>query len=265
MKSVLVSLLIIMGVSCKEAPKSTKTEKPEAEKVTETDLSHYPEALIKVFAAHGGVETWKSKRMLTFDILKGDKTEKHTIDLYSRDEKIEISGISMGSQGKDIWLQDGQGMYQGDPIFYHNLMFYFYTMPFVLADEGIVYGESEPLVFEGDTYPGIRISYEDGVGLSAKDEYFLHYDRKTFQMVWLGYTVTFRSGEKSDNVKWIRYNDWMTVNGLLVPKSLTWYEYEGRTIKEPRDPLIFDNVSFSEATPSPDFFDRPEGAKVVNE
>ncbi|MFS4448910.1 hypothetical protein [Maribacter sp. 2307UL18-2] len=264
MKSVWVTLFIILGMSCKEAPESTKTEKTATKEVVKEEISPYPEALKKVFDAHGGIDTWKSKQLLSFDILKGDQTEKHTIALYSRDEKIEMPGISMGSQGDDIWLLDAEGMYKGDPVFYHNLMFYFYAMPFVFADEGIFYKDAEPLEFEGKRYPGIRIAYEDGVGLSAKDEYFLHYDPDTFQMVWLGYTVTFKSGEKSDNVRWIRYNDRMTVDGLLVPKSLTWYEYEGRTIKDARDPLVFDNVSFDEVSPSTDFFSKPEGAKIMN-
>ena len=117
---------------------------------------------------------------------------------------------------------------------------------------------------EGISYPGIRISYDQGVGLSAKDEYFIHYNPDTFQMEWLGYTVTFRSGEKSDNIKWIRYNDWMEVDGLKLPKSITWHEYEGRTIKDAKDPVNFENVTLSETAQTNSFFTKPHGAEVMN-
>lgn len=241
-----------------------KTEMAEPEMAMKVDDSKYPEALNQVFDAHGGLQNWKAKKVLSFEMPKPDASEKHTIDLLSRDEKIEMPGITMGSDGADIWLLDEKEAYKGNAVFYHNLMFYFYAMPFVLADEGINYSETEALEFEGVSYPGIRISYNDGVGVSSKDEYFIHYNPETFQMAWLGYTVTFRSGEKSEKISWIRYNDWMDVNDVKLPKSLTWHNYEGRTIKEARDPRIFENITLSETAQPNDFFSTPEGAKIVN-
>lgn len=250
-------------LSCKETPKEMKTESETPEMAAKVDDSKYPEALRKVFEAHGGLTAWKNKRTLSYVIPKPD-SETHTIDLQNRNEKIEMTEISMGSEGKDIWLLDEKEAYKGDAVFYHNLMFYFYAMPFVLADDGINYEEAEALEFEGVSYPGIRISYNDGVGVSSKDEYYIHYNAETFQMEWLGYTVTFRSGEKSDKVKWIRYNDWMNVNDVKLPKALTWHDYEGRTIKEARQPLNFENVTLSETAQPADFFTLPEGAKIMN-
>jgi hypothetical protein len=251
-------------LSCKEATKEIKAELEAPEITANVDGSSYPEALQKVFKAHGGLDNWKNKRTISFEIPKPDKTEKHTIDLYSRNEKIEMEGVSMGSHGADIWLLDEKKAYKGDAVFYHNLMFYFYAMPFVLSDDGINYSAAEAFEFEGTSYPGIRISYNEGVGVSSKDEYFVHYNPATFQMEWLGYTVTFRSGEKSENVKWIRYNNWMDVDGVLLPKSLTWYDYEGRVIKTPREPLNFENVTLSESTQQADFFNKPKDATIVN-
>ena len=264
MKFVAVFLLSILIFACKEVPKKVELENEAVEKVTKVEDSKYPEALRKVFDAHGGLSIWKSKRTLSFEIPKKDKTEKHTIDLYSRNEKIEMQDISMGSDGKAIWLHDEKEAYKGDAVFYHNLMFYFYAMPFVLSDKGINYEAAEALEFEEKSYPGIRITYNDGIGISAKDEYYIHYNPETFQMEWLGYTVTYRSGEKSDNVKWIRYNDWMDVDDVLLPKSITWHEYEGRTIKEGREPVNFENVSLSETVQPTGFFSQPDGAKIMN-
>lgn len=264
MKQLFIFLIAtFLFCSCKETPKEIKKESETSLIEVEVDDSKYPEALRKVFKAHGGLTRWNFKRMISFEIRKSDNNEKHTIDLRSRNEKIEMPLISMGSYGGDIWLLDTKETYKGDAVFYHNLMFYFYTMPFVLADDGINYTDAEILEFEGNYFPGIRITYNDGVGISAKDEYYIHYNPETFQMEWLGYTVTYRSGEKSDNVKWIRYNDWMNVEGVLLPKSLTWYDYEGRTIKEAREPLNFENVTLSESDISVDFFAKPEGAKTI--
>jgi hypothetical protein len=250
-------------LSCKESPKEIDKEVDASKMIAEIDDSMYPEALQKIFTAHGGLSAWKNKRVLSYEIVKEEGNEKQTIDLHTRNEIIETANFATGYDGKEFWLKDEKESYKGDPIFYHNLMFYFYAMPFVLADDGIVYSETETLEFEGVSYPGVRISYNDGVGVSSKDEYFLHYNPETFQMEWLGYTVTFRSGEKSDKISWIRYNDWTNVNDLRLSKSLTWHNYEGREIKEARSTRNFENIVLSESAKPENFFNVPEGAKIV--
>ncbi|MGI9550770.1 MAG: DUF6503 family protein [Aurantibacter sp.] len=264
MKRILFTTAFLALFGCKEAPKEPTNQSEEVELVTQSETTDYPEALNKVFDAHGGLVNWKNKRTLSFVIAKPEAPETHTIDLHSRREKIEMSGFAMGFDGQDFWLEDEKESYKGDPIFYHNLMFYFYAMPFVLADAGINYGETAALEYEGKSFPGISISYNDGIGTSPKDEYFLHYDPETHQMTWLGYTVTYRTGEKSANVKWIRYNDWTKVGELVLPKSLTWHAYEGRTIKEAKNTYVFENVSVSETSKNDVFFGMPENAKVIN-
>jgi hypothetical protein len=226
----------------------------------------FPEQLSAVFDAHGGLAQWRAMKTLIFEIPSATPEvsgEIHTIDLTSRKDKIVMGDMEMGFDGKVVWSFDPQQKYQGDPIFYHNLMFYFFAMPFVLGDNGIQYGQTEPLVFEGKSYPGIRIGYGEGVGTSPKDEYFIHYDPDTHQMAWLGYTVTYRSGEKSDNVKWIHYNDWMMVDDLLLPRSITWHDYEGRNIKEAKSTVYFNKVVMGNQALPMAFYDMPLDAKIV--
>ena len=130
-------------------------------------------------------------------------------------------------------------------------MFYFYAMPFVLADDGIIYGDIDPLEFEGTTYPGISISYNEGVGSSSNDEYFIYYDPETYQMAWLGYTVTYFSKEVSEEVKWIRYAEWEDFEGISLPTALTWYKYENFLPSEPRNRVEFVDVTLG-IEPLPD-------------
>ena len=262
MKHVYLLVMLLIIASCKETPKETMPE-PEAEKTEMTTEKEYPEALSQVFDAHGGLDTWKSKRTLSFTIPKPDAPEANTIDLYSRKDKIEMPGVSMGFDGKEVWLKDMENAYEGNAAVYHNLMFYFYAMPFVLADDGIKYGDAEPLEYEGKSYPGIHISYNDGVGASPKDDYFLYYDSETYQMAWLGYTFTFGSDEKSDKVSYIRYADWAEVDGVKLPENLTWYANEGSTIKEAKDPVPFTEVSLSETAKPDGFYEMPAEARTV--
>lgn len=256
-------MFLLMLASCKEGPKTGNVKEDTSSTMAQTTESKYPDALQKVFEAHGGINAWRGKKSLVYDMPKPKGRETHTTNLYSRRDRIDTPDFSMGFDGENVWLLDENDSYKGDPVFYHNLMFYFYAMPFILADNGINYGETEDLIFEGKSYPGIRISYEVGVGTSYKDEYFIHYDPETYQMTWLGYTVTYRSGEKSDNVKWIRYNDWMEVAGVTLPRSITWHAYDGRDIKEAKSTVPFENVVLSETVKPDTFFAKPETAKVI--
>jgi len=260
MKKHFLLLLIVPFLACKPSKKET-AEADIADIVEmQKEQKKYPEALQKLIDVHGGLAVWKAKRTLSYSIPKPNNPETHTIDLQNRNERIDTPKYTIGFDGK-AWVLNGEDSYKGNPEFYHNLMFYFYAMPFVITDDGINYNETDDLVFEGKNYPGIRISYNDGVGISSKDEYYVHYDADTHQMAWLGYTVTYRSGEKSDNVKWIRYDDWKTINGLVLPNSISWYKVEEGKITELRNKVAFNEVKLSEEAQDSDFYAKPDTAE----
>jgi hypothetical protein len=226
--------------------------------------SVYPESITKVFDAHGGVDTWNAMQSLVFTMKKPNGDEVTTTDLKNRTSLIEMPKHTIGFNGKDVWLTSKDTTaYKGNPKFYYNLMFYFYAMPFVLADDGIMYEETTPLVFEGQTYPGIKIGYEAGIGESPEDEYILYYNPETYKMEWLGYTVTFFSKEKSKEFHFIKYSNWQTVNGLLLPETLTWYKYENNLPTEKRNDLKFTDVKLSKEKLDAFIFEIKEGATVV--
>jgi len=244
--------------SCKNAsfPVPTKSEVPPVATID------YPDALDKVFDNHGSLEKWKTMKAMSYEIVKEEGNETQMIDLYSRQERIQASTFESGYDGKNYWVV-ADTSYKGNAKFYTNLIFYFYAMPFVLADEGIIYTKSDPITFEGIDYPGYRISYDSGVGISPEDEYFIHYDAKTNEMAWLGYTVTYFSGEKSKKISWIRYNDWKQINGLKLPNSLSWYKSEEGKITELRNTREFTNVQISDKQFESEKLAMPAGAKIV--
>ena len=118
-------------------------------------------------------------------------------------------------------------------------------------------------MYEDVSYPGIKISYKANVGTSPDDNYFIYYNSETFQMEWLGYTVTFGKDEKSKDFHFIRYNNWQTINGLVVPKSIDWYKYENNLPTEKRNTVEFTNVILSETAPDSSMFTMREGAKAI--
>ena len=229
-KLLLLSVTLTLLVACKNEKKAeTTTEDVKKEVAPKEDMTArvYPENVTKVFDAHGGINNWNKMKNLSFTMDKPNGPEVTTTNLKTRTELIDTPDYTQGFDGKTLWVNEKNGKeYKGRASFYKGLMMYFYAMPFIVGDEGIIYEEAKPLVFEGKTYPGILISYNAGVGVSPNDQYIVYYDSETGQMQWLAYTVTFGKEEKSTRFSYIRYDNWQTLNGLTLPKSISWYKVE---------------------------------------
>lgn len=262
MKRIILFAIAISIFACKNKTTPTVDYSEESLDVT---TSIYPENISKVFDAHGGLEKWNAMKTLSFTMEKPNGKEVTTVDLKTRAELIDMPTHMQGYDGSSIWIKEkADNKNDGSRAkFYRGLMMYFYAMPFIVADDGIIYEDAEPLNFEGKNYPGILISYEAGVGTSPDDQYIIYYDEETGQMEWLGYTVTFGKDEKSKDFHFIRYNNWQTVNGLVVPKSIDWYKYENNLPTEKRNTVEFTNVILSETAPDGSMFTMPEGAKAI--
>lgn len=257
MKQILTILaLAILFSACKN---NTETKPLEVVKdvIEKTKARSYPENISKILKAHGTIEKWNTIESLEFTMKKENGDEKTTTALKSRKSLIETKDYTIGYNGKAPWLKEnGDYKYKGNPAFYYNLMFYFYAMPFVLADDGITYTNVEPLKADGKEYPGIKISYGKGVGESPEDEYILYYYKEDYKMAWLGYTVTFSTKEKSNDWHFIKYADWTDVNGLILPLHLQWFKSEGFKIGEKRNSLLFADAVVSTTKPDDAFFEN---------
>jgi len=267
----IVATLFLALVSCKKEEKITSVEEKSTTEMT-TDYSKetldvtttvYPENLTKVFNTHGSIDKWNKLENLVFEIENPDGNEKTTTALKSRKSLIETKDYTLGYNGKYIWLDERkEKAFKSNPKFYYNLMFYFYAMPFVLGDDGITYQDVDPLIYEGKSYPGIKISYEKGIGGSPDDEYILYYDQETNKMAWLGYTVTYFTQEKSKEFHFIKYSNWQTVNGFVLPAKLEWYKANGFKIGEKRSEMNFVNISVSKTAPNDSLFEKTENGVI---
>ncbi len=222
-----------------------------------------PAPLRAVFTAHGGLDHWKQMNNLCFEMKGKNGDETHTISLPNRKTKIESKDWSIGYDGKGVWLLKHDLGYEGNPVFYHNLMFYFYAMPFVIADPGTNYTAVEPTELDGKMYNGLKVSYNKGVGDSPEDEYILYFDPTTNKMAWLAYTVTFNDQKKSDDWHYIKYDKWQEVNGLLLPEKMVWFNVEKGKPKGKMMDIKFDKVTATETMLDASVFSKPAEAEYV--
>jgi len=253
-KLILLSVLSLAVISCKQEAKKEAETQPKQEETKKVD--NFPKALGEVFEKHGGIDAWRKAKTLSYKV----KGETHSVDLHSRKTVVNADNYSLGYNGKDTWLsQKDSTAFKGNPEFYYNLYFYFYAMPFVLADDGIIYEETDAIEFDGIKYPGYKISYKPNVGISPDDNYFVYYHPETKQMAWLGYTVTYFTKKPSDKFNILRYNDWENINGFVLPKSITWYKKDdnGKPLEPANEPTVFSDGLVTQAPLADNFFEKP--------
>ena len=72
-------------------------------------------------------------------------------------------------------------------------------------------------------------------------------------------TVTFKSKKPSDKFNVIRYNKWENVNGLVLPKEITWYKKDENGVPtEPAGPATeFTLPLISQGKLGDSFFEKP--------
>lgn len=261
MKHFIFFTFLFLFVACKDPKKEMENSIQEVPEVITQNT--YPENISKVFEAHGGLDKWNSMQSLVYTMPTPHGENITITNLKNRKTVIQMPNHDLGFNGKDVWLKNKDTItYKGKPRFVYNLMFYFYAMPFILADDGIIYEDVEPLVIDDKSYPGIKISYDAGVGESPEDEYILYYDANTYKMTWLGYTVTYFSKEKSKAFHFRNYTDWVNVDGLLLPKTMERYNSENNLPSTLHSINEFKDIKLSAQAPDDRLFDVSEGVET---
>jgi hypothetical protein len=260
-RAVLVTTLIL---SCKTEDKNEVAIDQElTEKKEMVDLSQYPDRLQDVLTAHGSLSKWSEMKSLTY--IMGD--QETITDLKTRDIVVKSPTHTIGSKDGKVWIdQDSTHFPEARARFYHNLMFYFYAMPFIVADDGIMYNDVNPLDIQGTTYLGIKIGFQANIGDAPDDNYIIYYHPENKKMEWLAYTVTYGKEGKSDQYSYIKYNKWQEVNGLLLPQELIWYKVEQNKPTVPQGtPRVFTKVDIDAANMDVMTFAKPENGVFVDE
>ena len=268
-KSILLLQVVALSVlvlSCGQPPKQEESAATKTEDVAPEKKRTYPETLAKALEAHGGIDHWDSFGTLEYDLknsmLDTLGVEHQLIDLYSRKVLLNTDYYRLGFDGKEVWITNREAFGRMSPRFYHNLIFYFFGIPYLLADPGINYEDLGRVNVAGKPYDAVKITYNQGVGDSAEDIYIPHFNPETHELELLLYTVTYGDRGKNENYNALLYDNWQTVNGLKVPKTMKGYKYENDSLTTLRYSSEFENVVFKTEVPEASIFEMPEGAVI---
>lgn len=219
-----------------------------------------------VFDAHGGLDIWRSFRSLAFTLTTGSSSEDFIVDLNNRYERIKGSNYEIGYNGDEYWqwLKD-TSVTEKNPKFAINLQFYFFAMPFVLADPGVNSEDLGERTLNDKPYRVIKITYDAGIGVAPEDQYILYVDPATHRLEYLLYSVTFFNADNAEKYSALHYTEWQQKEGLLLPYKLLRYAWdaEKQQLGQARGEKIFSNVELGKESPPAQVFTKPEGAKAT--
>ncbi|MEO6872386.1 MAG: DUF6503 family protein, partial [Chthoniobacterales bacterium] len=224
--------------------------------------------------AHGGLEKWRGFAGVEYDLMwksaKGARHDHELFNLQTRDGLITSDKYTLGRDGGKVWIKPGLDALGGTPPrFYMGTPFYFFGMPFVFADPGSKQKSLGTKSFRGHDYDVLKITFAKGTGDTPDDFYLAYVDPDSEQLKLAIYVVTYpamRKGKALDQLEKhaIVFDEWQTVDGLLVPKKAQFYKWTGTDLEgKVLGALEYSNVHFLQTSPDESKFRRPEGAVVA--
>ena len=255
-----ISLFLIASFICF----SCKTENADIIVKKESIEIEYPAEFLKGLSGQEGLDLWKEMKYLEYEIIKeGAENEIQKIDLENRKTRIESKNWTLGFDGKEVWLTPNKEAFGSKSArFYHNLVFYFFASPYVLADPGVNYEVREPIMVNERKLIPVAVSFNNGIGDAPEDEYIAHFDAETNEMYLLLYTVTYYSKEKGKKFNAIVFDEWETLNGIKLPNNMKGYTFADGQLGDMRYERKFENIKISKTKPDQSLFEMPENAEI---
>ena len=257
-KKVLLLFLFVFVLSCDKEKKNPKTQDNNIESkdsiaVEITNPIVYPEALEKVFTTHGGLAPWEGFEKIVFNVHKSRTIESHEVNLHSQGRLIQASSFTLGANESGTWIKEKGKQFTQDPKFYKDFYYYFVSMPFVLANENVLFNRVPPLKYGGGAYPGYKISFKKDD--APVKHYFLYYHPKSYKISWIGYTIP-----NKEKIAMVRYEKLHDVSGLLLPSKITWHKYNNGVVGGKTNSIRFSAIELSAQEIHQDLVLQPEGA-----
>ncbi|TDQ18262.1 hypothetical protein DFQ04_0060 [Algoriphagus boseongensis] len=249
----LLAILLIFAFSCKQEP---STPNPRLEQ---------PEEFKKLLDAHGDWKQWIDAKSFSFNMVHETNLawENHYIDLVGRKVRIDGDTWQIGNDGQNVWISPNRQAFQGQSVrFYHNLYFYFYSIPYIFTDPGVIVKKTDPKLLNGVSYEAFEVSFEPGTGDSSKDKYFMLVDPESGRLAWLLYYVTFFD-QNNTKLNALKYDDYRDADGLVFPRILTGYELVNDSTKNIRYQVSFTGPLLVNEALDDKLFKMPENNAVV--
>lgn len=234
-----------------------------------------------VLARHGGLARWRGFGAVEYDMRWAagarDLVDHQVFNLMDRTGLITAADSSyrIGFDGQEVWIAPNKAALSGGKMparFYFSTPFYFFAIPFVLADPGVTATPTGRKTFEGRECDVVKVTFGPGVGDTPEDYYILYTDAGTHEVRLVAYVVTYpklRGDKKMAELEphALIYDEWQEAgDGLRVLRRgrfVDWNVQEAKVEGEVRGTIEFTNVKFGTSAPDAAKFAKPaSGAEI---
>lgn len=274
--SVGAAAVFVVACSSESVPEVDWATQQSAEATARLEASDGGRVVLRAINAAGGLEAWygapTSAYGWEYSNVGGDTQFKTVMVADNASRRVYHDIVSQGAyadpqpvqgrmawDGTDAWIwpSELEGI---NPRFWATTGYYFSSIPFVLADPGIVYEALPDEELDGAMYDMVRVGYEAGIG-DASDTYTLYVDKQTDQVRAIRYTVTF-GGRPARGETLFYYDEYVTVDGLTVPTHFTGYVFADGEQGDYRNEAWVTDISFTQPFDDSQLV-MPEGGRVV--
>ena len=257
--SILCLMALIAGCQTQTADPLAAEEAAIQERLAATDGG---QILLRAIDAAGGIRAWLEAPTSSYTweyggesflvkshLVANNRTRVVYHDLLamgSRPEPIPLEA-QMAWDGTDAWVYPDTT--QINPRFWATTAYYFQSIPFVLADDGIRTEALPDDTLDGAAHQMVQVTYDDGVGDSYGDRYTLYVHEETGRLSAIRYSATYGRGRPAPdqmNETLMYFLDYVTVDGLTVPTRFESYAYRDGQKGDLRGTASASDISFSE-------------------
>jgi hypothetical protein len=224
-----------------------------------------PEDFKKLLDAHGDWSKWISAKSFSYAMIHETNLawENHYINLTDRKVRVDADTWQIGNDGEKVWISPNRQAFQGNSVrFYHNLYFYFYSIPYIFTDPGVTVKKIDNKLLNGESYEAFEVSFDQNIGASPGDKYFMLVDPETGRLAWVLYSVTFFD-KNNTTLNALKYEDYRDADGLIFPRVMTGYQLQNDSTKRLNYQVSFADVALDQDEIDEDFFEMPKKEAVV--
>lgn len=224
-----------------------------------------PEEFKKLLDAHGDWRKWIDAKAFSYAMVHETNLawENHYINLTDRKVRIDADTWQIGNDGERVWISPNRQAFNGNSVrFYHNLYFYFFSIPYIFTDPGVNVKKTENKLVNGISHEAYEVSFEANVGDSPNDKYYMLVDPETGKLAWVLYSVTFFD-QSNTKMNALKYEDYRDAGGLIFPRIMTGYQFENDSTRRISYQVTFSDVFLVDKEMDADLFAMPEKNAVV--
>ena len=257
-------------------PKPAWVSNRVSEATERLSSSEAGQLVLKSINYHGGLATWWNNGPLYFRFnyqpRKGTGTPRdtyETADYWSsvaRHQRVSDPNTEYGWTGSQAWYLPDSAEIPYNTRFWALTPYYFAGMPFVFADEGVNLSAEEPVVYEGETYDAVRVTFGEGVGDAPEDYYVLYLHPETGRLSAIRYVVSypgyFPDGGHSQE-KLMTYEGEQKISGITLPEKHRTFMWEADgSMGDYVTDITLGDVRFRPEIEK-SYFEAPEGSYIM--